>query len=144
MGLKLSAGMSVFLDTAPLIYFFEENERYIKRLSGLFETITEMEIQAVTSLITYIEILTLPEKHGATRLAAKYRDFLTNSEQISIYPLTLPVADEAVRLRAAHGLRTPDAIQLAVARLCGADRVITNDRSWRGVPGVDVVLVEEL
>jgi predicted nucleic acid-binding protein len=98
----------------------------------------------VTSLITYIEILTLPERMGKRRLASKYRDFLTNSNSLSIHPLNLAVADEAVRIRARHGLRTPDAIQLATALVCGADHVVTNDKRWRVVSGLHVVLVDEL
>lgn len=144
MGLNIAPGEKVFLDTAPLIYFFEENPRFIEQVSNLFDSITASGQKAVTSMVTYIEVLTLPERQGNLRLACKYREFLTNSEQVGIYPLTVPVADETVKLRAQHGLRTPDAIQLAVARLCGADYVVTNDHSWKRIPGFNVALVEEL
>jgi predicted nucleic acid-binding protein len=144
MGLKLHPEETIFLDTAPFIYFFEENETYVERVGSLFVASEESGCRFVTSLITYIEILTLPERMGKHRLAAKYRDFLTNSNSLSIHPLNLAVADEAVRIRARHGLRTPDAIQLATARVCGADHVVTNDKRWRAVSGLHVVLVDEL
>lgn len=144
MGIKLQAGQSVFLDTAPLIYYIEEDDRYLAGLSGFFDTVTAANVMLVTSFITYIEVLTLPEKRGQTRLAAKYRDFMTNSEQLSIYPLTVPVADAAIRFRAHEGLRTPDAIQLATAHVCGVDFVLTNDRSWRKIRKPRVVLLDEL
>jgi len=35
-------------------------------------------------------------------------------------------------VRAASRLRTPDAIQVAAARLGGADAIVTNDRRWVG------------
>jgi predicted nucleic acid-binding protein len=144
MGLKLFRGETVFVDTAPLIYFFEEKEPYVDRLADFFDEVTQLDIQLVTSMVTYIEILTLPEKLGDERLAAKYREFLTNSEQLSIYPLNIAVADAAVRLRASAGVKTPDAIQLAVAQVCGVDHVLTNDRKWRELSSFNVVLVDEL
>ena len=144
MGLILATGETVFVDTAPLIYFFEDNDTYIKRLTAFFDQVAESNVVLVTSMVTYIEILTHPERTGDKRLAAKYRDFLTNSEQISMYPLNVSVADAAVRLRAGHQLKTPDAIQLATAEVCGADHVVTNDVKWRRVPGFHVVTVDEL
>lgn len=72
---------------------------------AFFDEVTQLDIQLVTSMVTYIEILTLPEKLGDERLAAKYREFLTNSEQLSIYPLNIAVADAAVRLWASAGVK---------------------------------------
>ena len=73
---------------------------------AFFDEVTQLDIQLVTSMVTYIEILTLPEKLGDERLAAKYREFLTNSKQLSIYPLNIAVADAAVRLWASAGVKT--------------------------------------
>ncbi len=142
--LKLTSETTFFIDTAPLIYFFEENVAYIAQLARFFDRVTETRASLVTSMITYIEVLVHPERSGAETLAAKYRDFLTNSEQISIYPLNLPVADACARLRATHGLKTPDAIQLAVAQTCGADYVLTNDAAWKKIPAFTTILVSEL
>lgn len=144
MGLKLSTGQTVFLDTAPFIYFFEENDEYVARVADFLESAARLNVQLVTSMITYIELLTLPERSGNSRLAAKYRDYLTNSDQLSIYPLNVSVADVAVRFRAGYGLKTPDAIQLATAQVCGADYVITNDRAFSVVSELDIILVPDL
>jgi predicted nucleic acid-binding protein len=134
----------IFVDTAPFIYFFEENEEYIEQVDCLFNTVTQLDVQLVTSMVTYIELLTLPVRTGDTRLSAKYRDFLTNSEGVSIYPLNFSVADATIDFRAKYGLGTADAIQLATAQDCGADYVITNDRSWQRVSELDIVLVSDL
>jgi predicted nucleic acid-binding protein len=142
--LKLTSETTVFIDTAPLIYFFEENPIYIAQLATFFDAVTESRANLVTSMITYIEVLVHPERSGAKTLAAKYRDFLTNSDQISIYPLNLTVADACTKLRAQHGIKTPDAIQLAVARTCGADYILTNDAAWTKIPGFDITLVSDL
>lgn len=45
---------------------------------------------------------------------------------------------------ATSGNKTLDALQLAVAELCAADYVITNDAAWKTFRGLNVVLVKEL
>jgi len=142
--IDLTSETTLFIDTAPLIYFFEEHPDHIEPLSRLFDAVTESGARLVTSMITYIEVLVHPEREGADTLAAKYRNFLTNSEQISLYPRNLSVADACAKLRARHNLKTPDAVQLAVATTCGADIVLTNDAAWKTIPGFRVILVTEL
>lgn len=144
MALKLTANTVLFLDTAPFIYFFEQNPQFHPPVAALLDAVYASGAQMVTSMITYIEIATHPARRGDTRLAAKYREFLTNSENLTLHPMNLAVADAAIRYRAAHGLRTPDALQLAVAEVCGADYIITNDEAWKKVPNANVVLVREL
>lgn len=144
MALTIAQNDTIFLDTAPFIYFFEENEAWVDKLGELFESATKVNARFITSIITYIELLTLPEKEGDSKLAAKYREFLTNSEQLSIYPLNLSVADMTVWFRAKYGLRTPDSIQLATARICGADYVVTNDKNWKKISELNIVLVDEI
>jgi hypothetical protein len=47
-------------------------------------------------------------------------------------------------VRAETGLRTPDAVQVAAARVSGADAIITNDRRWAGrVTRPALVMLEE-
>lgn len=144
MGLILEVGQKVFVDTAPLIYLIEGTTARADKVAVLLEQSTRLNVMWVTSLMTYMELLVLPTKKGLDRLARKYRDFLTNSEQIKMHPLDLAVADAAVALRARHGLKVPDAVQLATAVVCGADIVLTNDRAWRGMVDVDVVCVDDL
>ena len=59
-------------------------------------------------------------------------------------PLTLVVADRAAQLRADHGLRTRDAIQLATAVAAGATGFVTNDLSFRCVTGIDILVLDDL
>ncbi len=144
MGLTLLEKQTVFLDTAPFIYFFEENERYLTRLEAFFDQVYRLDVQLITSMVTYIELLTYPTRTGKLTLAAKYRDFLTNSARLSIYPLNISVADVAIQFRAKYKFSTPDAIQLATAQICGADFVLSNDRDLATAEEVNVVLVADL
>lgn len=144
MELNFSKGQALFIDTSPLIYFFEENEKYIGRLAKLFDDVYMKDVQIVTSMITYIELISYPVKLGNVQLAAKYRDYLTNSELISIYPLNLIASETAVKYRVSYGFKTPDAIQLGIAECCGADFVLTNDSSWKKVTELKVLTMEDL
>ncbi len=96
------------------------------------------------SLLTYVELLTHPQRCGNERLSAKYRDYLTNSERVSLYPLNVLVADAAVAFRVGYNLKTPDAIQLGTAKVCGADMVLTNDRDWRAIKELPVEFLADI
>lgn len=144
MGLDLKSGDIIFLDTAPFIYFFEKHADYFPALEALFAKLYETGAQAITSIITYIELTTHPARQGEKQLVRKYRDYLTNSENISLFPLDMNIADYVVQLRAQYQFKTPDAIQLGTAVACGADYILTNDRAWQRFEEVKVLLVGEL
>jgi predicted nucleic acid-binding protein len=46
-------------------------------------------------------------------------------------------------VRAATGLRTPDAIQIALATVAGVDAMIGNDKAWAGKTGaIDYLMLQ--
>ena len=144
MGLELGAGDIIFLDTAPFIYFFEQHPDHFLALEKLFDQLYEKGAVAITSIITYIELTTHPARLGEYQLIRKYRDYLTNSENISLFPIDMNIADTIVELRAQYRFKTPDAIQLGTAVACGADFILTNDRTWKKFEEVKVFLVRDL
>lgn len=144
MELNFSRGQMIFIDTSPIIYYFEENEKYIGRLAKLFDSVYANDVQIVTSMITYIELISYPVKLGNSQLAAKYRDYLTNSDTISLYPLNIMASEAAVKYRVNYGLRTPDSIQLGTAECCGADYVITNDKAWKKIKELNIINIDDL
>lgn len=144
MGLNLKKGEIVFIDSAPLIYYWEENEKYFPQTSILFDEIYDSGVQMTASLVTYIEVITYPLKENNLKLAAKYRDYFTNSENFTLYPVNLLVAEKTTFYRATYNLKTPDAIQLATAEICGADYIITNDSEWNKIPNLNVIQVAQL
>ena len=133
MGLTLKSGDIIFLDTAPFIYFFETHPDYFPALEVFFDQLYETGAQAITSIVTYIELTTQPARKGNRQLVRKYRDYLSNSQNLSLFPLDMDIADHVVELRATHNFKTPVAIQIGTAVACGADAIITNDKSWRTV-----------
>jgi predicted nucleic acid-binding protein len=61
---------------------------------------------------------------------------------LSWVPLTLALADDAARLRAKYGLRTPDAIHVATAIAGSATGFIGNDHAFQGVTELEVLLLD--
>ena len=120
-------GATVGLDTAPLIYFIEENPTYLPVVRPFFEAVARAEFQIVTSVLTLTEVLVHPMRHGDHELANQYSRILLHAGQIATMPVSEAIAEEAAQLRARHGLRTPDAIQLATTICAGASFFLTND-----------------
>lgn len=144
MGLTLSGQERIFFDTAPLIYLFEKNERYEAVLRTFFSNPTVRQCRWSTSVVTLIEVLTLPRRSRFARLEDAYRRFLMDEQRIELKAADADVCGKAVHFRAEYGLKTPDAIQLATAQVCRADAVITNDQTWKKVTELRVVTLDEL
>lgn len=140
-GLK---GKVVGLDTAPLIYFIEENPAYLEIIRPFFEAVDHGDFQAVTSVITLLEVLVQPLRTGETKIAQQYRDILTSATSLTTVDLSRDLAEEAARLRAVHHIRTPDAIQLATATRAGASFFLTNDTRLPALPGLSLLILDDL
>ena len=134
----------VAIDSSPVIYYIEENEKYIKVLDPLFTLVNEGNINAYTSYITLIEVLTKPIEVGDDELIEKYDNLLTNSENFTLFELNREVAVKSAKLRAQYSIRTPDAIQLSIAIINGAELFITNDTNLRKVKDIKVVVLDDL
>jgi len=144
MGITLSGCSSIFLDTAPFIYLFEDHPEFGKPVASFLRSCSEKNIAIVTSVVTYIELLTLPTRENKTELVKQYHHLLTESPEITLLPIGLTPAREAVRLRADHGMKTADALQIASAVCHGVDMIVTNDKDWQRIPDLPIVQVEEL
>lgn len=136
-------GNLVAIDTAPLIYYIEENPAYLPSLEPFFQAVDSGDIRLITSTVTLLEVLVLPLKQQNTRLANAYRSILTNS-RLQLYSVSTEIAEEAASLRASYGLRTPDAIGLAVAQIAKAPFFLTNDERLPSTSSVQTVTLKNL
>lgn len=136
-------GKTIGLDTAPLIYFIEENPTYLETVKLFFEAMDRGDFKVVTSTVTLLEVLVHPLRSNNTRLAAEYRDILLNSTLMTI-EISSPVAEQAARLRASHNIRTPDAIQISAALNAGATHFFTNDISLPEIPDIQIISLDAL
>lgn len=124
-------GGPVALDTAPIIYYVEQNRRFMPVLEPLFAAIANGAITAVTSEVTLLEVLVIPYRAGNHELANQYETILSGSRGLHLVPLNRDLVRAAARIRALSGMKTPDAFQLAAALATGCSALITNDRAFR-------------
>lgn len=131
MGLREDLGAGpVALDTAAFIYFIEEHPRYLPVVEPVFQAIDAGDLEAVTSALTLLEVLALPYRENDTALAQRYEAILTRGRGLRLVELSSPQLRAAAQLRAATGMKTPDALQVTAALGTGCTALLTNDDRW--------------
>jgi predicted nucleic acid-binding protein len=135
---QLVDGVTVLIDTNPLIYFFEGSSQ-AARFESLFSDIEAGRIHALVTPITVAELVTGPLRAGKEALAERYRQAVTSSASFSLREIDVDIAMLAARLRLRHRLKLPDAIQLAVAVQEGCAALITHDRDFGGVTDIPIL-----
>jgi predicted nucleic acid-binding protein len=135
---------SLFVETAPLIYFVERNSTYLARMRPIIQMIDEGTIAGLSSVVTLLEVLTQPIKTGDRVIEEAYRDILLSSRNFTLIPINVPVAERASELRARYNLKTPDAIQIAAALYSGCNAVLTNDQGLRRVQEITILILDDL
>ena len=143
MGLidDLGSGL-VGLDTPPFIYFIEEHPRYLSIVRPVFTAIANRMFTGITSALTLLETRVQPYRVGNAPLAEQYEAFLTRSHGLRFEEITSAVLRAAAQLRAAHNIKTPDAIHLATALVANCSVYLTNDRDLPLVPGIRILQVK--
>lgn len=134
-------GKTVAVDSAPLIYFMERHPSFFEPVRPFFEALGREEFDVLTSAVTIAEVLTHPLRHGRLGLVSIYRDFF--AQYLPVIPVTAEIAESAARLRADHGLRTPDAIQVATAITHKADFFLTNDTRLGRLKQLEVLVLTD-
>jgi predicted nucleic acid-binding protein len=142
--LEALRGSIVGLDTAPLIYLIEENSTYLPLVRAFFEAVDRGEFRVTTSILTLTEVLVHPMRHGDQELADQYRQILLHANEVTTVSVSEAIAEEAAQLRARHGLRTPDAIQLATAIHSGASSFLTNDGRLPEFASLNILVLNQL
>jgi predicted nucleic acid-binding protein len=131
------------LDTSIFIYHLEDHPRYSPLTEIIFSALEKGINKGVTSYLTLMEILVKPKTEGLPQVARDYEYYLTTFPNLNFYEMGLDVARKASDLRAADRIKSPDAIQLATAILYGATAFITNDKIFKKVQGVEVLILDK-
>ena len=91
-----------------------------------------------------LEVLVKPLEKKRADLVEQYRDVLLDNPSLELYAIDDEIAEEAARIRAEYRFKTPDAIQLAVAKLKRAEVFITNDEKLQRFKEINVVVLKNL
>ena len=85
-----------------------------------------------------------PLRLGNTDLAQEYHDILVIRDDYILVEISTDIAISAAAIRARHSLRTPDALHAATAIHAGCDAILTNDRVFRRVQDLNVLVLDDL
>jgi predicted nucleic acid-binding protein len=140
----LTGVQSLYIETAPLIYYVEENPAYVTKMDAIIKAVETTTIEAVSSVILLTEVLPHPIKLGNTKLEQEYRNILLHSGGFGLLPVTGQIAEFAADLRARYNLRTPDALHVATAISAGCDAFLTNDIALQRVAEITILVLDEL
>jgi predicted nucleic acid-binding protein len=134
----------IALDTSVFIYQLEANARYLPLTDPVFAWLERPEHTAVTSTITMTELLVPAYRSGGEQMVDEFYSLLTTYPNLDWIAPGLEIADIAARIRAAHRLRTPDALQAATAIYAHATGLITNDLAFERLERLDALVLERL
>jgi len=114
---RLQSVRRLFLDTAPVIYYVEENARYLPLVETVFDRLDTNAFTAVTSPVTLAECLVAPYRSNETELRQVFADDIVSGSKTEFVPIDRTIADKAGELRARHNLTLTDAFQIATAAI---------------------------
>ena len=136
---------TIFLDTAPIIYFIEGHPRFGEAVAGIVALFQSGRCAAYSSTVTLTEVLPVPVKLRKKDLAKKFVDFLLHGINFNMLPISAEIAIRAGNLRGKYeALRSIDAIQIAAAMEVRADVFLTNDKRLQQVKELAVWTVDDL
>lgn len=123
-------GASLLIDSSVALAYLVGTEPTSPLAEQLFDAfIATGRNPASLSMVTVQEILVRPFR-GGTAAVATAEGFLRHYAEIRLVPVSYDIAREAARIRAATGLRAPDALIVATALVSEIEMLVTNDRAW--------------
>lgn len=140
---KLASLHKVFLDTAPIIYYVEQNPSYFSRSEPIFEAIDQGLLSAVTSPITLAECLIFPIRMNQSPFIETFRALIVHAEHTQFVEIDDIIGHKAAELRVLYNLTLTDALQIATAMTVHCDAFLTNDMQLKRVQGIEILCLQD-
>ena len=135
---------TIFIDTAPIIYFLEAHSIYGDISKTIVDYFQNKKLIAYSSVITITEVLPKPIAANKIKLAEKYIMFLKYGRNFTIIDINSDIAERAGRLRGKYKfLKTLDAIQIAASISLNTDAFITNDKKLKVIEDINILILDD-
>ena len=132
--------MIAFFDASALIYLVEGAEPFASRVrSELAQTARKHpNMGAAISRLSWLECRVRPARNNELVTLAAFDSFFARPDLVWV-ELSKDVVELATAIRVKHGLRTPDALQVASCLQLGERHIfLTGDVAFRKITGLNV------
>lgn len=129
------------LDSNIFIYNLAKNPESTPATDIIFTRLIGKKLQAVTSIISLIEILSFPMVEEEE---IKIKEDFFNTPNLMVWEIDQEISLMAARIRRKYGLKLPDAVQLATAVSSKAQVFITNDQRLKAFKEAKVICLSEI
>ncbi len=141
---EILSSKTVFLDTAPIIYFIEKHPVYGPQMQMIVDLFSSGDIAACTSVLTITEVLVKPIADGKEGLVDQFVQFFQKGKNIRTLNIDPQIAILAGKLRGKYvSLKTLDALQIATAKTTGISKFVTNDKKLKIVQEIGILVLED-
>ena len=135
--------MIAFLDASALIYLVDGDSEWRGAVQQVLQELAaeDSSLCIAASRLSLLECRVGPLRRG-DQVSLDRFDALFAQPDLLWVELTAAVVEQATRLRAQHGLRTPDALQAACCLQLGPEAVmVTGDADFRRIPSLQLRLI---
>ena len=140
--LTLPSAGPIYLDASAFIYSVERIEPYRALLEPMWLEAQAGRFTIVSSDLAVLETLIKPLREGDHVVEQLFRA-LFDSNEVRLIPATRALWEMAALIRAATGLKTPDALHAASARHADCTLFITNDDDFVRVDDLPVAILDD-
>jgi hypothetical protein len=86
------------VDTMLFVYHFENNEQFGEPAGELLAAAEQGQCRLVASVLSLLEVLVIPKRHGMEELCRRYREMFSSFPNLSVRPIDDQVAEIAADL----------------------------------------------
>lgn len=140
---KLLSLGRVGFDTNTFIYHFNQQKPYSHLTIKIFKLLEQGKIEAVTSILTWHELLSTAGVILRGSVREKYRSFVSAFPNLVFREVTWEIAERAAKIRVEYKLKAPDVIQVATALEANCKAFLTNDKALRQVKEIPVLILKD-
>src|SRR3989338_9904427 len=90
---------TIFIDTAPVIYFIEAHPQFGSLAKEVVNAFQTGSLTAFSSVIPLTEVLSKPSETGDETLAKKFAEFLKHGRNLTLLEITLSISERPGKLR---------------------------------------------
>lgn len=133
----------VFLDSAPIIYFVEQQPEFGEKTKKIFAEIIKNSTPIFSSHITLAEVLIKPLQKNDLDLTSDYHQFFKDLPNFNFINYNHSTAILTAQIRAKYKFRFADSANLALALESNCKTFLTNDDNLKNFPDLKVLLISD-